>query len=133
MPCDFFFGWSNKGNTVTYPPLRDRKRNNRGFCDGRGLPNEAAKIAECSDSDELKYWLISLARPESPIFSLGCDIGKYHSRKHVPHPYATGGYIQLLAADYTACDIDQYKSLAKRMYIVVNDCIEPSDWEVSFL
>jgi hypothetical protein len=81
----------------------------------------------------LKNWLIALAAAGSPIFSLGCDIGTYRTRKAVPRPYATGGYIQLIAADYASRDVADYKSFAERLAIPVRLLAEPEEWEASFL
>lgn len=133
MSCRFTFSWADVGNTVPYPPCRSGKRNNRGFSDLRGRPNDAAVIAECRDSEELKHWLIALAEIGSPIFSLGCDIGTYRRRKAVQHQYATGGYVQLLATDYASRDDADYRSLAERLAAAVELAAELEDWEASFL
>lgn len=133
MPCSFTFSWADIGNTVPYPPFRGGKRNNRGFSDLRGRPKDAATIAECCDSEELKHWLSALAEAGSPIFSLGCDIGSYRRRKTVRHQYATGGYVQLLAADYASRDVADYKALAERLATPVRLAAEPEDWEAAFL
>lgn len=139
MPCHVAFGWASRGNTVPYPPSEGRvghgrKRHNRGFVDLRGKPDDAAAVAEAADSPELRAWLVDLAKPGSALFSVGCDIGKYRKRRATDNClHASGGYIQLLAADYAFWGPDEYKALAEPWAARVEALAGNDRWDLSFL
>ena len=133
MTCRVIMSWAEVGNTVPYPPFKNENRDNRGFSDLRGKPVEAAAIAECQDSDELKHWLISLARIGSPLFSLGCDIGARQYRRSSLHRFGTGGYVQLLATNYASRNVEDYKSLSERLATKARLTAKLEKWEVAFL
>ncbi len=138
MPCQFKFGWTEMGNTVPYPPARRRFRhgrsNNHGFVDLRGKPEAVALIAETADSPELANWLTELASNGSPLWSLGCDVGR-HVEPHGPvsRRHMTGGYVQLIAADYAHAVVEDYKRLAEVMAPIVERNVSNDIWELDFL
>ena len=100
MPLVAEFKWG-MGNTVPYGSLYDEVRRNNGFVDLRRRPDLALTIAEGDGSDALRSILIALARPDSPLFSVGCDLGHGRIRRQPKHlREQAGGYIQLVASDY---------------------------------
>jgi hypothetical protein len=52
-------------------------RRNHGFVDLRGRPDLAIEIPEGSQSPALKGILVELSEPDSPLFTLGCDLGTH--------------------------------------------------------
>ena len=139
MPVRFEFGWVEVGNTVPYPPSQERirrglKRTNMGFVDLRGRPDSAAGVAEAARSPELAAWLVDLAQPGSALFSLGCDIGTHVERPAGKKPrHATGGYVQLLAADYARWAEAEYKAVAETWAARVESAAGDDEWDLAFL
>jgi len=139
MPCRISFGWAREGNTVPYPSFekRDghsRRRHNRGFSDLRGRPEIAAAVAEVADSPEFAAWLVELAGRESPLFSLGCDLGTFRrSKRGVVNRYASGGYIQLVGTNYRSLSEDYYKRLAESLGAHVEQSADDEQWDAGFL
>ena len=139
MPCRLGYGWARCGNTVPYPPSHGRvghgrKRNNRGFLDLRGKPEAAANVAEAAESPELGAWLVELATAGSKLFSLGCDLGNYRKRKvNAGLPRATGGYVQVLAADYAHWTSNEYKAVAENVAPRIESAAGEDDWTVNFV
>ena len=139
MAIRLTFDWARRGNTVPYPPAEGRvghgtMRRNRGFADLRGRPEEAATVAEATESPELRAWLVDLAKPGSSMFSLGCDIGR--RRKKAANDgllHATGGYVQLLAVDYAYWEADEYKAVATPWAARVEAMVGSDHWELCFL
>jgi hypothetical protein len=135
MPCEFQFHISSDGNTVPYPPLRRKlgrglRQNNHGFIDLRGKPEIATAIKETMKSPRLADWLIRLAQPDSSLFSLGCDIGSHIEEK----TNVSGGYIQLIAVDYSESDIDDeyYKKLAAELKEKIDLIAAEENWRIVF-
>ena len=139
MPCRLGYGWTERGNTVPYPPLQGRvghgrSKHNRGFLDLRGKPEIAAEVAEAAGSPGLRALLTDLAMPGSALFSLGCDLGTFRKRSADNGPrHATGGYVQLLATDYNRWEMDDYKALAKRLAPPIEASAGSDNWDVRFL
>ena len=105
-----------------------------GFTDLRGRPDAAAQVAEAARSPELATWLVDLAQPTSEMFSLGCDIGIHVKRSAAEKPrHATGGYVQLLAADYMRWAEDEYKALAEPWAARVAGAAGDDEWDLAFL
>lgn len=120
------------GMVVPYPPLMNEARTNRGFTDLRGRPDLAAQVAEGSASDALRMLLIDLAQPQSPIFSLGCDLGAHRDNEATFAPCFAGGYIQILGALYAQNWHDQYLALAEALENTMPPDDEAHEWELHF-
>jgi hypothetical protein len=105
---------------VPYKPLFDEIRKNNGFVDLRGKPHLAKKIVEGTSSVALRRLLISLAKKESRIFSIGCDLGtSFFALDN--EPFCAGGYIQVMHASYAKMTPDDYGYYSN----AVTDFLEP--------
>ena len=71
------FEIEKEGMTVPYPQLFNDIGRNHGFVDLRGRPDLAIEIPEGSQSPALKAILVELSGPDSPLFTLGCDLGTH--------------------------------------------------------
>jgi hypothetical protein len=103
------FEIEKEGMTVPYPQLFNDIGRNHGFVDLRGRPDLAIEIPEGSQSPALKAILVELSEPDSPLFTLGCDLGTHEepwreeSARHV-----AGGYVQLMCASYSDRSPEDY-------------------------
>jgi len=123
-----------KGITVPYPPLHDEIRNNRGFTDLRGRPDEARKIAEGLTSSALQNLLVGLARPGSSLFTLGCDLGA-HREKRGPKRLreVAGGYVQVICVNYANVGPEEYRVFAEAVGTAIGHAVGADHWKVKFV
>jgi hypothetical protein len=128
------FSYDGVANTVPYPPLFDSVRRNNGFVDVRGRPDLAANIVEGASSAALRKLLVRLAEEDSPLVTLGCDLGE-HKRDGLPSEisFAAGGYIQWVLRSPGVVDTDQYESLAETLARSLETLSEGHTWQCSFL
>jgi hypothetical protein len=122
------------GTTVPYPPKRDKIRHNRGFTDLRGRPNKAKRIAEAQWSAALRRLLVRLADPDSPLFSLGCDLGS-HKQRFAPRGWGrvAGGYVEVIASNYEAPAPETYQSFAEAVEAGMRTRALPDRWQIEFV
>lgn len=122
------------GMTVPYSPLFDSIRRNHGFEDVRGRPERAAEIPEGEKSGALRELLVALAAPGSPLFTLGCDLGKtrepYSDGKW---HYLAGGYVQVISANYVNRHPDEYYRFAKAIAEAMKAAIARHSWRLRFV
>jgi hypothetical protein len=119
---DKFYDQSEKGITVPYPPLFNKINRNHGFADLRGRPDLVNSIPEASSSEALKEFLICLAEPSSPFFTLGCDLGTHVEKDEKGLPlHVAGGYVQFMSAQYATWSGDDYFALTK----VICEALDP--------
>ncbi|HEY4114456.1 MAG TPA: hypothetical protein VGM17_10395, partial [Rhizomicrobium sp.] len=114
MPLKFSFKVDPEGITVPYPPVTDEIRRNRGFIDLRGKPEMASGVEEGRDSPALHNLLARLARKDSLIFTIGCDLGTHQERTNVParRREVAGGYVQFASIYYYRTQPQSYAALA---------------------
>ena len=85
------------GNTVPYPPLFDTIRQNHGFIDTDGHPENVDQIPEVAWSAALRSLLLDLASPSSDFISLGCDLGEGKKpKRRMSTRWVAGGYVQIM-------------------------------------
>jgi hypothetical protein len=126
------FKW-NDGITVPYPPLFDDIRRNHGFVDIRGRPDLAEKIPEGSQSPALRALLMRFAEAESPLFSLGCDLGASEQLENPPSTRCTaGGYIQFMCAAYAKRVPLHYQRFAEASARALDTHVGTHEWLVIF-
>lgn len=127
------FPFGGRGNTVPYPPLFDDIRSNHGFIDLRGRPDRIAQVPEARESTALASLLRALAAPDSPLVSLGCDLGE-HVEADAPEAEreVAGGYVQIVCADYQGQSIDFLLALGRRMEAALQVRSDGQLWEAIF-
>jgi hypothetical protein len=81
MPLKFSFKVDPEGMTVPYPPVTDEIRRNRGFVDLRKKPESANEVAEGAESVALQALLVRVAKNDSSIFTIGCDLGAHREAR----------------------------------------------------
>jgi len=125
------FEIEKEGMTVPYPPLFNDIRRNHGFVDLRGRPDLAIEIPESSQSPTLKAILVELSEPDSPLFTLGCDLGTHEepwreqSGRHV-----AGGYIQLMCTSYSDRSPEDYTTFGYAIAQVLGEKAQDYNWFV---
>ncbi len=127
------FPFGGHGNTVPYPPLFDDIRRNHGFIDLRGHPARVAEVPEARESAALASLLRALAAPDSPLMSLGCDLGE-HVEAEAPEGgrEVAGGYVQIVCADYQGQSIDFLLALSRWTEAALQDLSDGQLWEAIF-
>jgi len=128
------FEIEKEGMTVPYPPLFNDIRRNHGFVDLRGRPDLAIEIPESSQSPTLKAILVELSEPDSPLFTLGCDLGTHEepwreeSARHV-----AGGYVQLMCTSYSDRSPEDYTTFGYAIAQVLGEKAQDYNWFVRFV
>jgi hypothetical protein len=121
------------GNTVPYPPLVDEIRNNHGFVDLRGRPECVRSIVEAHESEALCQLLTFLAKLESPVISLGCDLGEHDSpQARWEARRVAGGYVQVADARLGDYEFSFLRELALSLERTLKREAGSDRWEVSF-
>jgi hypothetical protein len=99
MAVQIIYSSMERGNTVPYPRLEDEIRQNHGFVDLRGKPDEVAAVPEAQISLALADLLTALAQPHSQMISLGCDLGEHTDPgSQLQTRRRAGGYVQVADA-----------------------------------
>jgi hypothetical protein len=129
------YGVQSRAITVPYGPIYGKIRRNSGFTDLRGRPDHAANIVEGKESAALRNLLVRLAYPDSPLFSIGCDLGSHEEKRAPPkRRLVAGGYIQLAGSDYKGTSADAYLKVAKSVEASVSTNVDHnSGWELMFV
>jgi len=119
---------------VPYGPIADHIRDNRGFSDLRGRPDDVSKITECAQSAALARLLLALAQPSSCVFSLGCDLGA-HRAKGGPKRLrdVAGGYIQVVCGEYAKTKPEDYRRFAEEIASAMQKRSSGNRWELTFV
>lgn len=133
MPLRVLYGKAD-GNTVPYPPLFDAIRKNHGFVDTRGRIDRIADIPEAQLSEALAGILRLLAAPDSPLISLGCDLGQRDKPKgRLDTRKWAGGYVQIAAASATTEEFELLRDVAKAIETGLHRIVVSDNWEVRFV
>jgi len=135
MPLRILYGKAD-GNTVPYPPLFDAIRQNHGYVDTRGRIDRIADIPEAQVSEALADILRSLAAPDSPLISLGCDVGQRDKPKgRLDTRKWAGGYVQIAAAIKSAPteEFALLRDVAKAIETDLHRIVASDHWEVRFV
>jgi hypothetical protein len=122
-----------RGNTVPYGRLFRGLNRNHGFVDLRGRPDLVARIPEVAQSPALKVLLSQAAQSQSPLFTLGCDLGAHQEETDengVTH--VAGGYVQLMKAAYDRTSRQQYFALTRSITELVEIAAVGYCWELRF-
>jgi hypothetical protein len=130
----FPFRVDTEATTVPYAPITDDVRVNRGFIDLRGRPDLAKEIVEGNESQALRSLLARVAA-NSPIFTLGCDLGHHTEPTHVPRRRreVAGGYIQIASLDYHRTRTEAYAAFANSMVLALRAQSGENHWKVDFV
>lgn len=135
MPLRVLYGKAD-GNTVPYPPLFDAIRKNHGFVDTRGRIDRIADVPEAQLSEALAGLLRLLAAPDSPLISLGCDLGQRDKPKgHQDTRKWAGGYVQIAAARQGAAteEFELLRDVAEAIENGLRRTVASDRWEVRFV
>lgn len=135
MPLRVLYGKAD-GNTVPYPPLFDAIRKNHGFVDTRGRIDRIADIPEAQLSEALAELLLLLAAPDSPLISLGCDLGQRDKPKgRLDTRKWAGGYVQIATARHgtTTEEFEFLRDVAKAIETGLHQIVASDRWEVRFI
>ncbi len=128
------FEIEKEGMTVPYPQLFNDIGRNHRFVDLRGRPDLAIEIPEGSQSPALKAILVELSEPDSPLFTLGCDLGTHEepwreeSARHI-----AGGYVQLMCASYSDRSPEDYTTFGYAIAQVLGEKAQDYNWFVRFV
>jgi hypothetical protein len=135
VPFRYTFRVENKATTVPYPAVKDNIRENRGFLDLRGRPDLAKEIEEGKASAALRDLLVKVARSNSPIFTLGCDLGSHTEPTNVPlrRRMIAGGYVQLAGIHYHRTPTDAYAALANSIVASLRRLSGKDYWGIDFV
>jgi hypothetical protein len=135
MPFKYTFRVEDEATTVPYTAITDDIRHNRGFLDLRGRPDRAREIAEGHASIALRNLLINVASPDSPIFTLGCDLGSHMEPTNVPlrRRAVAGGYVQVAGIHYHRTSTEPYAALANSLVAAVRARSGADFWEINFV
>lgn len=123
----------DRGNTVPYPPIFDDIRRNHGFVDTRDRPDRVIEIPEARESEALASLLRLLAAPETPLISLGCDLGQHEAPKsRFETRRVAGGYIQVIATQREPQDLELafLKETGKRLERGLIETAAGDRWEI---
>jgi hypothetical protein len=133
MTFKFSFHVDPEGMTVPYPPITDEIRCNRGFVDLRKEPDRAREIAEGAGSPALRNLLIRVARKDSPIFTIGCDLGAHQERANVSarRREVAGGYIQFASIHYDNAEPQLYSACANAIGKNVKALVGQDHWKLN--
>ncbi len=119
------------GNTIPYPPLFDKIRQNYGFVDTDGHPERIDEIPEVVWSASLRSLLLDLSSPDSHFISLGCDLGEDKKpERRLSTRWVAGGYVQIMARDREQQGIPALQALAKTIEARLNQESGNDNWEV---
>ena len=128
------FEIEKEGTTVPYPPLFNDIRRNHGFVDLRGRPDLAIEIPEGSQSSALKAILVELSELDSPLFTLGCDLGTHEEPwREESARYVAGGYVQLMCASYSDQSFEDYTTFGYAIAQVLGEKAQDCNWFVRFV
>lgn len=135
MPFKYTFRVEHEATTVPYAAVTDDIRYNRGFLDLRGRPDRAKEVAEGNASAALRNLLIQVASPDSPIFTLGCDLGSHMEPTNVPvcRRAVAGGYVQVAGIHYHRTSTEAYAALANSLVAAVRPRSGTDYWEINFV
>lgn len=135
MPFKYTFRVEKEATTVPYPALTDDIRHNRGFVDLRGRPDLAMKVEEGSASAALRNLLTQVAMPNSPIFTLGCDLGSHMEPTNVPlsRRAVAGGYVQVAGIHYHRTPTEAYAALANSIVAKARAQCGKDNWTIDFV
>jgi len=136
MPFHFEFSVDHvEAITVPYCSITDSIRRNRGFIDLRREPERAAEIEECRESHALMDFIKRAAAIDSPIFTLGCDLGVHTEPVGVSRRRreVAGGYVQISRVDYYATNTDDYAALANTIVDGLRARCASDNWRISLL
>jgi hypothetical protein len=135
VPFKYTFRVENEGTTVPYPAVEDDIRKNRGFVDLRGRPDRAMEIAEGDASPALRNLLVRVASSNSPIFTLGCDLGSHIEPTNVPlrQRLVAGGYVQVAGIHYHQTPTEAYAALANSIVASVRHLSGGDHWKIDFV
>ena len=107
---------------------------NHGFVDLRGRPDFAIEIPEGSQSPALKAILVELSEPDSPLFTLGCDLGTHEEPWRVESArHVAGGYVQLMCASYSDRSPEDYTTFGYAIAQVLGEKAQDYNWFVRFV
>ena len=103
--------------------------------DLRGRPELAKRIAEGDGSPALRDLLTKVADRNSPIFTLGCDLGSHLEPTNVPlrRRMVAGGYVQMAGIHYDQTATDAYAALANFLVTSVGFLSAQDDWRIDFV
>lgn len=135
MPLRILYGKAD-GNTVPYPPLFDAVRENHGYVDTRGRVDRIASIPEAQLSESLANILRLLAAPNSPLISLGCDLGQRDKPKgRLDTRKWAGGYVQIAVARQRGVteEFALLRDVAKAIEAGLHRVVASDRWEVRFV
>lgn len=133
MAVQIVYGSDGRGNTVPYPPLYDEIRQNHGFVDLRGKPDEVAAVPEAQESLALADLLITLAQPHSTLISLGCDLGEHTDPgSQLQTRRRAGGYVQVADARMNDAEGNFLKSAAAHIEAALRAAVGNDRWSVRF-
>ncbi|MFZ2030351.1 MAG: hypothetical protein WAU68_08600 [Vitreimonas sp.] len=118
------------GLTVPYPPFFSDNRTNRGFSDLRGRPDVAAGISECADAPALRQILVTLAQSDSPLFTLGCDLGSHTEDLDGDTQFVAGGYVHIIDTTYWRRDPEDYRRLAEAVESGMHEGVGEDTWQI---
>lgn len=119
------------GITVPYPPLFDHIRQNHGYFETRGKPENVDLIPEVQHSEALRQLLINVASPRSAISSLGCDIGEARfPTRRLSSRYEAGGYVQFCPNDVDEQGYLVLRPLAKIIEKILTEEAGVNNWRV---
>jgi hypothetical protein len=132
MTFKFSFEVDPVGITVPYPPVTDEIRRNRGFVDLRKEPERASEIMEAIESLALRDLLVRVARRESEIFTIGCDLGAHQERTNIParRREVAGGYIQFASIHYDRAEPQSYATFANAIGKNVKSRVGEDYWKL---
>jgi hypothetical protein len=135
VPFKYTFRVEKEGTTVPYSAFTDDIRHNRGFVDLRGRPDRATEIAEGGASAALLNLLMQVASPDSPIFTLGCDLGSHMEPTNVPlrRRAVAGGYVQVAGIHYHRTPTEAYAALANSIVAAARTQSGKDNWEIDFV
>lgn len=130
MPLRTTYEVLDKGNTVPYPPNHEGVHRNFGFIDLRGRPDAVDDVPEAHESKALRHLLMLVAKADSKVITLGCDLGSH--KEHRTGSQVAGGYIQLLYADYLSATPQSYQVLCKQIEEELKKRVGKDNWLVQF-
>jgi hypothetical protein len=128
------FGQRQTAMPVPYGPSYENGRTNHGFVDLRGRPREAARVVEAIGSIALRGILVRAAEKSSPLFTIGCDLGRHRwSRTGLKNPEVAGGYLHLAIADYQSADSQLYQDMAEKIVVALKPYSAQHRWRIGLL
>ncbi len=133
MTVQIVYSSNGRGNTVPYAPFKSGIRQNHGFIDLRGKPDEVAAVPETQISLALTDLLITLAQPHSTLISLGCDLGEHTDPgSQLQTRRRAGGYVQVADARMNDAEGNFLKRAAAHIEAALRAAADDSRWSVRF-